>query len=53
MTLTSYQGDVRDADLVAKIFETHTISAVIHFAAKKAVGESCKDPRLYYEENIA
>lgn len=52
MTLTSYQGDVRDADLVAKIFETHTISAVIHFAAKKAVGESCKDPRLYYEENI-
>jgi UDP-glucose 4-epimerase len=25
---------------------------VIHFAAKKAVGESCHDPFLYYENNI-
>jgi UDP-glucose 4-epimerase len=25
---------------------------VIHFAAKKAVGESCHDPFLYYDNNI-
>jgi hypothetical protein len=43
---------VRDADLLKKIFEEHEFLGVIHFAAKKAVGESCHDPFLYYENNI-
>ena len=43
---------MRDADLLKKIFEEHEFIGVIHFAAKKAVGESCHDPFLYYENNI-
>jgi UDP-glucose 4-epimerase len=35
------------------VFSNYTIEGVLHFAAKKAVGESCLDPWLYYEENIA
>ena len=50
--LPLYEWDVRDADLLKKIFEEHKFLGVIHFAAKKAVGESCHDPFLYYENNI-
>ena len=50
--LPLYEWDVRDADLLKKIFEEHEFIGVIHFAAKKAVGESCHDPFLYYENNI-
>lgn len=34
------EGDVRDADLLARVFAQHPIDGVIHFAALKAVGES-------------
>lgn len=50
--LPLYEGDIRDADLLKEILEEHEIAGVIHFAAKKAVGESCHDPFLYYENNI-
>lgn len=30
----------------------HTIDCVIHFAALKAVGESCRLPLQYYQNNI-
>ena len=48
-----YQGDVRDAALLAYIFKNHPISGVIHFAGLKAVGESQKEPLQYYENNVA
>jgi UDP-glucose 4-epimerase len=48
-----YQGDVRDAALLASIFKNHLISGVIHFAGLKAVGESQKEPLKYYENNVA
>jgi UDP-glucose 4-epimerase len=47
-----YQGDIRDASLVASIFQNHQISGVIHFAGLKAVGESQKEPLQYYENNV-
>ena len=47
-----YEGDVRDFDFLDKLFEEHQFDGVIHFAAKKAVGESCHDPFLYYDNNI-
>lgn len=47
-----YQGDIRDASLVASIFQNHQISGVIHFAGLKAVGESQKEPLKYYENNV-
>jgi len=47
-----YEWDVRDYDFLDNLFETHHFDWVIHFAAKKAVGESCHDPFLYYDNNI-
>ena len=35
-----------------KIFENHKIDACIHFAGLKAVGESCREPLMYYDNNI-
>ncbi|ATM96653.1 UDP-galactose-4-epimerase [Yersinia frederiksenii] len=47
-----YQGDVRDRALLDKIFATHPIHAVIHFAGLKAVGESVSKPLEYYDNNV-
>ena len=47
------QGDVRDRACLDKIFNDHTISAVMHFAGLKAVGESVAKPLDYYENNVA
>jgi UDP-glucose 4-epimerase len=47
-----YNGDVADKDFLRRIFDEHTIDAVIHFAGLKAVGESATDPLLYYRVNI-
>lgn len=51
--VTFYEKDVRDSAAMEAIFSAHTIDAVIHFAAFKAVGESCKLPLKYYENNIS
>ena len=50
--LTFYKGDIRDKDILEKIFSENEISAVIHFAGLKAVGESVEKPIEYYENNI-
>ena len=47
-----YQGDIRDAALLDRIFAEQQIDAVIHFAALKAVGESTRIPLDYYENNL-
>lgn len=47
-----YQADVRDESVLAKIFDKHTITAVMHFAGLKAVGESVAKPIEYYENNV-
>lgn len=46
------QGDMRDRTLLDKLFATHAIEAVIHFAGLKAVGESIGQPLRYYENNV-
>jgi UDP-glucose 4-epimerase len=47
------KGDLaRPADL-ARCFKKHKFSAVIHFAAFAAVGESVADPAKYYRNNVA
>ncbi|MEY3499343.1 MAG: UDP-glucose 4-epimerase GalE [Bacteroidota bacterium] len=46
--------DLREKSSVRAFFKKHNdVSSVIHFAASKAVGESVKNPLLYYENNIA
>jgi len=47
-----YQGDIRDRNLLKKIFKTHKIDAVMHFAGLKAVGESIQKPIQYYNNNV-
>ena len=47
-----YEGDVRDEDLLRKIFAENEIGSVIHFAGLKAVGESVAKPWEYYDNNL-
>lgn len=49
--VTCYTGDVLDKVFLAKVFSEHNFDAVIHFAAKKAVGESVEKPLMYFETN--
>ena len=49
---TFYPYDIRDKENMKKIFENHKIDACIHFAGLKAVGESCREPLMYYDNNI-
>jgi UDP-glucose-4-epimerase GalE len=48
-----YEGDAGDRDLVQRIVREHNVDACIHFAAFAYVGESVKQPALYYENNVA
>jgi UDP-glucose 4-epimerase len=53
--ITFYEMDILDQASLAEVFvqcET-TLDAVIHFAGKKAVGESVEKPLLYYHNNIS
>ena len=47
-----YNADIRDRDAMEKVFTENDIGAVIHFAGLKAVGESCRKPLEYYDNNI-
>ena len=46
------QADVCDAAAVNAVFAREPISAVVHFAAFKAVGESTTKPLAYYANNM-
>jgi len=46
------EGDIRSADDLEKAFSHYDITAVIHFAGLKAVGESVSEPLSYYDNNI-
>jgi len=46
-------GDIGDRDLLNRVFSSHQIDAVMHFAAFADVGESVADPRKYYVNNIS
>jgi UDP-glucose 4-epimerase len=50
--VTCYTGDVLDRTMLDRIFADHEISAVIHFAALKAVGESAEKPLDYIQTNV-
>ena len=50
---TFYEGDILDTQIFNKLFTEQKIDGVIHFAAKKAVGESVNEPLLYYSNNVS
>ena len=51
-SLRFVHGDIRNRDDLARAF-AGGIGAVIHFAALKAVGESCAQPLAYFDNNIS
>ena len=48
-----YQGDIEDADLLARIFAEQGTRAVMHFAGSIIVPESVENPLKYYHNNTA
>ena len=49
-----FKIDIEDAAQASKIFKQigEKADSIIHFAAKKAVGESVQEPLLYYRNNL-
>ena len=47
------EGDIRDGALLKSLFQDHQVTAVMHFAGLKAVGESMQQPLAYYENNVS
>jgi len=47
------QGDCGDKTLLHSIFKQYNIIGVMHFAAFIQVGESVKNPLVYYENNVS
>lgn len=47
-----YNFDLRDKNLLRKVFAENEIDMTIHFAGLKAVGESVAEPIKYYDNNL-
>ncbi|HWL42902.1 MAG TPA: UDP-glucose 4-epimerase GalE [Ilumatobacter sp.] len=45
-------GDISDHQLVVDTCRSHDVSAIVHFAAYKNVGESMRDPSKYFRNNV-
>ena len=50
--VVAYRADLRDPGALDAVFTDHRIDSVIHFAARKAVGESIEMPLEYYDVNV-
>src|SRR5687768_10510927 len=48
-----YQGDIEDAELLARLFAEQGTRAIMHFAGSIVVPESVADPLKYYHNNTA
>ncbi|MFG2026263.1 UDP-glucose 4-epimerase GalE [Streptomyces sp. NPDC048825] len=46
------QGSSLDGELLKRTFAEHTVTGVVHLAARKQVGESMAQPTRYYQENV-
>ena len=50
--ITFYEEDLLNEKALDDIFDKEKIDSVIHFAALKAVGESCEIPLRYFDNNL-
>lgn len=50
--LAFHQLDVRDHAALTRLLQRDSVSAVVHFAGLKAVGESVEKPLDYYDNNV-
>lgn len=48
-----YKGDLRDKNILDKIFTENHVEAVIDFAAYSLVGESMVEPLKYFNNNVS
>ena len=48
-----YEGDIEDAELLARIFAEQGTQAIMHFAGSIIVPESVENPLKYYHNNTA
>lgn len=48
-----YHGDIGDDEMLERLFSSHPVDAVMHFAAEIDVGESVLLPEKYYINNFA
>jgi UDP-glucose-4-epimerase GalE len=46
------RGEIQDASLVEQVCGDHGVSAIVHFAAYKSVGESMQSPGKYWRNNV-
>ena len=51
--VTFVKADIRDRARVTRLIREHGVTAVFHFASRIQVGESVRDPRLYWRDNLA
>ncbi len=49
---TFVEGDIRDADLVRRLFDDHDVDTVVHFAAESHVDRSIDGPLDFIDTNI-
>ncbi len=47
------QADVRAREVVLPLLREQKVEAIFHFASRIQVGESVRDPRLYWRDNLA
>jgi UDP-glucose 4-epimerase len=47
------EGDLADRPVLDKLFDSHRFDGVMHFAAHSLVGESVREPAVYYRNNLA
>jgi len=47
------EGDLSDQERLAKVFQTNSVDAVMHFAADCLVGESVQNPLKYFNNNVS
>ena len=50
--LTLVQGDYSDLPSLESTLRQHNVQAVMHFGAYASVGDSVRDPKKYYENNV-
>jgi UDP-glucose 4-epimerase len=48
----AFEGDLCKPDDLAAAFKEYPIDGVLHFAGRALVGESTRNPELYYETNL-
>jgi UDP-glucose 4-epimerase len=50
---TLIKGDLKDSQALEQLFSSNDFDAVMHFASYIQVGESVREPAMYYKNNVS